>query len=274
MATAENDNESDTPTRQNSPDSSRTRTRSLSAAKMKSQPFQRNAATASSTWRESILYDAVAGRVTSDRFVNANALPPSSRDVVTSSKLSVPPEEVLFRRKNAPTRYAENDIYFAASSALDGSLHEGDSSHGGLPSSDLLKAIHSYTADYYDRDRTGGGKALADWKSMDETALLAMGILLEEAAKASLGDAGDLVFVEGEEDADAMRRLQEEEEEKEEKKRRAEEEHATEEAVAHGSGKGNKKRKRTQETKKKEKRRKRSAPSESTRDPFSGADSD
>ena len=34
---------------------------------------------------------------------------------------------------------------------------------------------------------------------MDETALLAMGILLEEAAKEILGESGDLVFVEGDE---------------------------------------------------------------------------
>lgn len=36
---------------------------------------------------------------------------------------------------------------------------------------------------------------------MDETALLAMAILLEEVAKESLGETGDLVFVEGEKEA-------------------------------------------------------------------------
>lgn len=36
---------------------------------------------------------------------------------------------------------------------------------------------------------------------MDETALLAFGILLEEAGKAVLGRRGDLVFTEGVEDA-------------------------------------------------------------------------
>lgn len=34
---------------------------------------------------------------------------------------------------------------------------------------------------------------------MDETALIAMGILMEEMAKESLGQTGDLVLVEGEE---------------------------------------------------------------------------
>ena len=36
-----------------------------------------------------------------------------------------------------------------------------------------------------------------DEKSMDETALLAFGILLEEAAREGLGKRGDLVFTEG-----------------------------------------------------------------------------
>ena len=34
---------------------------------------------------------------------------------------------------------------------------------------------------------------------MDETALIAMGVLMEEMAKESLGETGDLVLVEGEE---------------------------------------------------------------------------
>lgn len=37
-----------------------------------------------------------------------------------------------------------------------------------------------------------------DFVSMDETALLALGILLEEMAEHVLGDTGDLAFVEGE----------------------------------------------------------------------------
>ena len=37
-----------------------------------------------------------------------------------------------------------------------------------------------------------------DIKSMDETALLAFGILLEESAAHVLGENGDMVFVEGE----------------------------------------------------------------------------
>ena len=67
-----------------------------------------------------------------------------------------------------------------------------------LPDSDLLKAIHTYASDYYSRATVDGGQG--DFTSMDETALLAIGILLEESAKESLGETGDLVFVEGERD--------------------------------------------------------------------------
>lgn len=44
---------------------------------------------------------------------------------------------------------------------------------------------------------------LLDFESLDETALLSLGILLEEMAEHVLGDTGDLAFVEGEEIEDA-----------------------------------------------------------------------
>ena len=65
-----------------------------------------------------------------------------------------------------------------------------------LPDSDLLKAIHAYTSDFYGRATANGG--LLDFESLDETALLGLGILLEEMAEHVLGDTGDLAFVEGE----------------------------------------------------------------------------
>ena len=94
---------------------------------------------------------------------------------------------MLFRRRGAPVRYVENDIYWA-----DRYLKKEQV----LPDTDLLKAVHVYASDYY-------GKALGpqgdvSFESMDETALLAVGILLEEAAKHVLGETGDLALVEGE----------------------------------------------------------------------------
>ena len=93
----------------------------------------------------------------------------------------------MFRSRNAPTRYAESDIYFA----------NERQSPINLPESDLLKAVHSYTSDFYSRATTEGGSG--DWKSLDETALIAVGILMEEASRSTLGQTGDLVFTEGEE---------------------------------------------------------------------------
>lgn len=110
------------------------------------------------------------------------------------------PDEVLFRRKDAPQRYAEYDIYFS---------HERDLPRGGrglLPESDLLKAIHSYSSHFYAASQHQGRSSITgrsvDTRSMDETALLAFGILLEEAGREALGRRGDLVFTEGAESSD------------------------------------------------------------------------
>ncbi|KAK4508352.1 hypothetical protein PRZ48_002090 [Zasmidium cellare] len=121
------------------------------------------------------LYDAVAGRVNRDGFI------------LSSDEKPAAPDEVLFSRANAPIRYEETDTYFA---------HRNLPAGVRLPGSDLLKTIHAYVSDFY-----GSGVVKdceLDWGSMDETALMAMGILLEEAAASKLGKTGDLAFVEGE----------------------------------------------------------------------------
>ena len=111
----------------------------------------------------------------------------SSRYPLSSPAPTLSPEAVLFRGKNAPTRYAESDFYFA---------NEIESPKD-LPDSDLLKALHCYTSDFYSRATSEGGAG--DWRSLDETALIALGILMEEACLNVLGKTGDLVFTEGEE---------------------------------------------------------------------------
>lgn len=138
------------------------------------------------------------GRVTYDRVLRDEArddkiVQPRIVDQRDSYKLA--PDDVLFRRKDAPERYAEHDIYRA---------HEWDLPNGGrgtLPQSDLLKAIHEYSSEFYGTlNRHQGtlesGRSL-DECSMDETALLAFGILLEEAGREVLGRRGHLVFTEG-----------------------------------------------------------------------------
>ncbi|GKT91245.1 membrane protein [Colletotrichum tofieldiae] len=157
--------------------------------------------------RHANVYDAVTGRITfeskldatvrGEKPSNAGPKPPKlSRHPVNASALA--PEEVLFRRKAAPERFAEFDVYMAHERNL---LDAGRTS---LPDSDLLKSIHSYASHFY--SALGGpkrnpsyqvGARNIDERSMDESALLAFGILLEEAGKDVLGSKGDMVFTEG-----------------------------------------------------------------------------
>ncbi|KAJ4370534.1 hypothetical protein N0V83_005055 [Neocucurbitaria cava] len=124
------------------------------------------------------VYDAVAGRVTQAGLIGN----------VTDSKSSkqpLRPDEVLFKQANAPIRYEETDYYYA---------HTKLSAEQQLPSGDLLTALHAYISKLY--ARTGEPGAQNAWRCMDETALIALGILMEETAKEILGETGDLAFTE------------------------------------------------------------------------------
>ncbi|KAI1091028.1 hypothetical protein F5B19DRAFT_503428 [Rostrohypoxylon terebratum] len=151
--------------------------------------------------RDANVYDAVAARVTStlplDNGSGSEAQTHhvrTPRDHIRDSTLA--PEEVLFRRIRAPVRFAEKDIYQAHEALKDGG-------RGILPDSDMLKAIHSYASHFYAALATSQGSPddptarNIDESSMDETALLALGILVEEAGREALGKMGDLVFTEG-----------------------------------------------------------------------------
>jgi hypothetical protein len=119
----------------------------------------------------------------------------TTADRYSSRNPKLAPEEALFRRKNAPVRYAEYDIYWANEDLPDGGRHH-------LPDGALLRSVHGYASRFYEAAaaRLGphcavGGRII-DERSMDETALLAFGILLEEASRDALGKRGDLVFTE------------------------------------------------------------------------------
>lgn len=177
--------------------------------------------------RHATVYDAVAGKSASFpstfyydpglnvtttgrvslKFSKVSAASCSRKNASGHHQLAEPilaPEEVLFSRKNAPQRYAEKDVYFANEGLPDGGRDT-------LPDSDMLKAVHGYASHFYealgqrhDQDGTGrDGTTCVNERSMDDTALLAFGILLEEAARESLGKDGDLVFTEGVQDDDA-----------------------------------------------------------------------
>lgn len=141
---------------------------------------------------------ATPGRV-SHKFSKDGATSGSRKTASGQHHLGDPvlaPEEVLFSRKRAPQRYAEKDLYFANDSLP-------DAGRNILPESDMVKAIHGYASHFYEAlGRRCAGEPRGDIgrvneRSMDETAILAFGILFEEAARAALGKDGDLVFTEG-----------------------------------------------------------------------------
>ncbi|KAM3553083.1 hypothetical protein ARSEF4850_007080 [Beauveria asiatica] len=152
--------------------------------------------------RAASVYDAVAGRLSYHKGALSKGEDKKPTPVTKYSlhETKYGPDEVLFRRKDAPTRYAEHDVYYA---------HERElprSGRGVLPESDLLKAIHDYSGRFYGCMRRRANPAAqsynVDEASMDETALLAFGILLEEAGRDVLGKRGDMVFTEGVEPED------------------------------------------------------------------------
>jgi hypothetical protein len=63
-----------------------------------------------------------------------------------------------------------------------------------LPDSDLLRAIHAYVSDFQ-----SVLQRLPEYTRMDGTALLCLGVLLEEMVAEAVGETGHLAFLESEE---------------------------------------------------------------------------
>ncbi len=129
--------------------------------------------------RQVSLYDAVAGRVGQQGFLTVEQLR-------SSTLLPVAPEDYLLRQTRTPAEIFEDD-------------HDAGGELAAarkLPESEMLKAIHTYASDLYNSATMNQGRY--DFRSLDETALIAVGILLEEAVKEALGETGDMVFVEPE----------------------------------------------------------------------------
>lgn len=170
--------------------------------------------------REATLYDVVAGRYTHRGLsIRGHEGPFGSR--------KLKPEEALFAKAAAPPLYAEDPYAYDAAALL-----PSDDPKSTLPSSDLCKSLHTYASDLYsrhprlkERKKKKGGdvwdgdmaksfwelkkgfKNKIEYKSMDETALLSLGILMEEMQREALGQTGDLVFTEeGEERAKFKKR--------------------------------------------------------------------
>jgi hypothetical protein len=58
-----------------------------------------------------------------------------------------------------------------------------------------LSALHAYVSQFFARNEEVVNPKV--WRCMDETALIALGILVEESAREISGETGDLVFTEG-----------------------------------------------------------------------------
>ena len=156
-----------------------------------------------------------SGRVTTTHTLGAQERGGDAGAAYRTRDATLAPEEVLFARAAAPQRFAERDSYFA---------HERLPPGAELPASDMLKEVHRYAGRFYEALGRAGGDGLrgmgggaagggdaglahigdrhVDELSMDETALLAFGILLEEAGREVLGRDGDLVFTQAEDEDD------------------------------------------------------------------------
>lgn len=149
--------------------------------------------------RQANVYDAVAGtmiignaqRIISNHSIGRVTQAGLIGNVLDAkaSKQPLRPDEVLFKQANAPLRYEETDQYYA---------HRNLSPDQQLPSGDLLSATHAYISKLYSRTHEHGAQSA--WKCMDETALIAFGILIEETARELLGETGDFAFTEAAEE--------------------------------------------------------------------------
>ncbi|KAF2854598.1 hypothetical protein T440DRAFT_238132 [Plenodomus tracheiphilus IPT5] len=128
--------------------------------------------------RKANVYDAVAGRIAQNGFIGISA------DFKASTQ-PLRPDEVLFKQAKAPVRYEETDYYYA---------HATTAVQQQLPDGDLLSAIHAYVSKLFSRTAQPGHDRI--WRCMDETALIACGIILEEMAREELGATGDLALTE------------------------------------------------------------------------------
>ncbi|EMD85131.1 hypothetical protein COCC4DRAFT_66626 [Bipolaris maydis ATCC 48331] len=127
--------------------------------------------------RRANVYDSVAGNVTQAGLIGHVTGP-------KAAKKRLRPDEVLFKRKNAPIRYEEDDYYPA---------HNRLSAHQ-LPRGELSTSIHAYITHMYAQVDARGRNIR--WRHLDGTVLLALGILLEETARSVIGETGDLAFTE------------------------------------------------------------------------------
>lgn len=113
------------------------------------------------------------------------------RDTASSGgERAIPPEEALIRRPHYLNNKLKGEPYFA---------HEHLPRKTRLPSPDILTAIHAHAADFFKYSMKISKPV---YQSMDESALLAFGILAEELAKEKFGAVGHRVLLDDPEATD------------------------------------------------------------------------
>jgi hypothetical protein len=130
--------------------------------------------------------DLSKGRVTNVHFTKD---PVDEDELFDDPEIERPPlhpEEILLSNAKAPQLIQDDPdpVYERWTRNLPPQLK--------LPDSDLLQAIHAYASDYYSVS-PGGDIA---YGSMDGTALIAIGMLLEEMSAEALGETGHLALLE------------------------------------------------------------------------------
>lgn len=136
------------------------------------------------------IYDACAGRLTAERFLPSPSRTSIRSTLTTTSRVPITPQEGLLGKQGAPILTEDVDWYSAHRKLP-------DQGRDIIPDGDLLEALHGYVSDFYEHLIEGDGSVDVDWESLDETALMALGVLVEESVREGLGGQGHTVFVEG-----------------------------------------------------------------------------
>ncbi|EEA21825.1 Meiotic nuclear division protein 1 [Talaromyces marneffei ATCC 18224] len=130
--------------------------------------------------RRLTVYDVVAGRANRQRFISHSTTSRWRRNV-SSARAVRPSNDIL-------SRLGGEDF--------DDWIDDESPDHVHLPESDILEAVQSYAGHFY--ANTGDNRRTEHFSSMNGSALIAMGILLEELGNELLGETGDMVLVERE----------------------------------------------------------------------------
>ncbi|KAF2429936.1 hypothetical protein EJ08DRAFT_551770, partial [Tothia fuscella] len=132
--------------------------------------------------RRTTIWDAVAGRVGPNGWLDPEPVYSKRRDTASSSTRPISAEDVYYSRKNTGERPERRD--------------DDDLAEDELPPSELTNALHRYVSRWMARPEIQ--RKYLHKKSFDFSAMLAFGILLDETIEESIEETGHLAFAEGE----------------------------------------------------------------------------